>query len=125
MVTVKFNSVDEFCDELRKEQGNIERRIVRLTNSYIQSRLSPNIWYLNVTATFLVAPYPGGLPAPIAGPHIVRLDRYCGDIWKIASQDKPVLERAKAASQQIEETCKELAYEVRAGVYEETKEKNL
>ena len=113
---VRFNQVEEFCDELHKEQGNIERRIVRVTNLYTRSKMAANIKHVQLIATFLVCAFPAALPA--AGPHIVRLERYCGDIWGIEKQDQPVLERAEAATKKIEQVCQELGLEVRPGVIE-------
>jgi len=123
MAIVKFNSVEEFSDELRKEKGNIERRIVRLTDLFTPSKLSPNIRLVQVIATFIVCAFPAALPA--AGPHIVRLERYCGDIWPLSGTAPPseadlkTMERAKEVSEQIEAVCRELSLEVRAGVIEE------
>lgn len=113
---VRFNQVEEFCDELRKEQGNIERRIVRVTKLYTQSKMAASIKHVQVISTFLVCAFPSALPA--AGPNIVRLERYCGDIWGIKNQDQPVLERAEAAIKKIEQVCQELGLEVRPGVIE-------
>ena len=113
---VKFNSVGEFCDEIRKEKGNIERRIVRLTNLYTPSKLSPNIKFVQVISTFLVCAFPAALPA--AGPHIVRLERFCGDIWDPGGTDKKAIEQAEEVSKKIEAVCQELGLEIRPGVIE-------
>lgn len=115
-MTVKFTSVEEFCDELRKEKGNIERRIVRVTNLYTQSKMAASIKHVQVISTFLVCAFPSALPA--AGPNIVRLERYCGDIWGIGNQDQPVLERAAQVTKKIEDVCQELSLEIRPGVIE-------
>jgi len=116
---VKFNQVEEFCDELRKEKDNIERRIVRLTNLYIPSKLSANIRHAKVLATFLVGAFPGAVP-PVQ-PQIVRLERYCGDIWEPGGTDKRALEKAEEVSKKIEAVCQELGLEVRLGVIEDDK----
>jgi len=113
---VRFNQVEEFCDELRREQGNIERRIVRLTNLYTPSKLSVNIQIVQVVATFLVCAFPAALPP--AQSQIVRLERYCGDIWEPHGTDKRALEKAEEVSKRIEAVCQELGLQVRPGMIE-------
>lgn len=49
----------------------------------------------------------------------MRLDRYCGDLWRIEEQDRPILEKAEKVCREIEEGCARLGLEVRAGVLEE------
>lgn len=106
MIIVKFNSVEEFCDEIAK--GTPEDRIVRLTNLYTASKLSPNIRFVSVVATCIMKN------------KIVRLDRHCGDSWGLGNEsDQKTFERADKASKAVEATCKRLDYEVRAGIFEE------
>ncbi len=102
---VSFNSVAEFCEELEKEKDNIDRKLVRLTNSSMMSGRSPSIRHLSVVATFMCG---DGM--------LVRLDHYCGDLWKIENQDKPVLELSERILNQVTDKCKSLDLEVRAGV---------
>lgn len=105
---VKFNSVEEFLEELEKEKDNIKRRIVRLTNSSAMSAISPSIHHFSVVATFTCT---DGM--------LVRLDRFCGDTWRIERQDKPVIVLSNKISKQITEKCQELGLEVRSGLIEE------
>lgn len=111
MVAVKFNAVEEFCDELEKEASEMPRKIVRLTNSTRLSPLSPSIKHLSVIATFLIT-----LPSGQHG--IVRLERYCGDLWGMG-RDAKVLEEAERLAGVVSATCKKLGLEVRAGVLED------
>jgi len=117
MAIVEFTSVEEFCDELRKEKGNIQRRIVRITNLFTPPHLYRNIRHVKVLATFVVGPFTSALVPAEA--QIIRLERYCGDVWGIQVQDDPVFERSRKATEQIEAVCKELGLEVRPGVIEE------
>ena len=113
---VRLNQVEEFCDELRREEGNIERRIVRVTNLYTQSKMAISIKHVQVIVTFLVCAFAHAWPPAEA--QIVRLERYCGDIWGIHEQDQPVLDRAASATKKIEEVCQELGLEIRPGIIE-------
>jgi len=118
MATVKFNSVEEFLEELKKSQPS--PGIVRVTFLSKQSSLSPNIRHLLLVSTFLLRGWVGAEQRPIED--IVRLDKFCGSTWGLnTEEDMKVHERAQAAAKQIEDICKELGYEVRAGVFEETK----
>lgn len=111
---VRFNSVEEFCDELRKEKGNIQRRIVRVTNLYIPTRLTPNIQYVSVLSTFIAGPFLDA--APRAGETIVRLEHHCGDIWSRGGTDVEALKKAEEVTKTIEKVCQELGLDVRSGV---------
>jgi len=105
-MAVLFNSPEEFLEELSKDKDEVYRKIVRITYLSRPSKASPNISHLSVVAT-----------ARVAG-EIYRLERYCGDIWRIEEQDKPVRDKAVAALTQLEEGCTKLGLEVRAGTYE-------
>lgn len=110
MATVKFTSAQEFIDELGKEFGEVPTSpytILRLTNLFSPiPRLAP-IKTLTFVATIKV------------GNDIIRLDRYCGDIWNMERTDKDAYERAGATRNQVEEAAKKLGIEVRAGIWEE------
>jgi len=109
MQIVKFNQVDEFCEELEREQNNIDRGIVRVTNSWQQSKLSSNISHVSVIAT-----------CSIKG-QIVRLDRYCGDHWGLKSEtDEKTMQKAEQAQEEIKVCCVRLNLDMRAGVLEES-----
>lgn len=105
---VKFNSTEEFCEELRKDAFKVDRGIVRVTNLFRVSGLSPSIRHLIVVATYS------------AEGQVVKLERYCGDIWGINKEaDDKVLSKAQAFHDFIISTCQELCLELRAGTLEE------
>ena len=115
MATVKFNAVDEFIEELKKSQP--WPRIVRLTYLSRQSSVSPNIRHLFVVSTFVATAWLSP-DKPIET--LVRLDKFCGDTWGLnTEEDKKVQEQAEVVVKQIEDACREVGYEVRAGVFEE------
>jgi len=105
-MAVLFNSPEEFLEELSKDKDEIYRKIVRITYLSRPSKVSPNISHLSVVAT-----------ARVAG-ETYRLERYCGDIWRIEEQDRSVQEKAKAAFYELRVGCHKLGLEVRAGTYE-------
>lgn len=109
MTTVRFTDAKEFIEELERDRGMIERGIVRLTNHYMPSSLSPNIWHLSVIASCKV------------GQDLVRFQRYCGDAWGKNSEDqnRPTRDKADEVQKEIEKACQELGLEVRPGIYEE------
>lgn len=102
---VKFNDPKEFLEELAKDAQLIKRSIVRVTQQTTQSNQVPVIAHLSVVAT-----------AEVEG-DIVRLDRYCGQLWNIGKDEK-VLGLAKEMVNQIIKGCEALGLEVRAGVLE-------
>lgn len=105
MATVKFNDVDEFCEELARDGP--DRDIVRLTYLFKTSRLSPNIRHVLVVATCTVQG------------QIVRLERYVGDVWGLSATDEEVMEKALQTKNRLHERCKKLNLNVRAGVLED------
>ena len=104
MATVKFSVPEEFLEELGKEL--VDRGLVRITHLSRPTKISPNIHHLSIVAT-----------AKVAG-DILRLERYCGDIWNIGSQDVKVKDEAEAIKRKILEGCAALHLEVRGGVLE-------
>jgi hypothetical protein len=103
-VTVMFNSVEEFIAELEKDAAKVDRQIVRITNLSEGTNISPNIQHVSVFATYTVEG------------QIIILKRYCGDIWRLGQQrDKEVLAKAKEHLKTIEEACRRLKLEARAG----------
>lgn len=111
MLRVSFNSVDEFLEELKEEAkaGSIEGNVVRLSNLYTNSGISPNIKHVALVATF------------VSNSHIVRLDRYCGDYWGInQASDQETTDKTKEFGDKIEAVCKELGLEVRSGLFEKS-----
>jgi len=107
MAIVKFNVTDEFIDELKK--CRLEAPIVRLTNLY---KPIPNLG--PIRALLVVA------TTKASNGDIIRLERYCGQIWDIETQDKDTLARADEIHNKIENACEGLGIEVRAGIIEET-----
>ncbi len=47
--------------------------------------------------------------------NVVRLDRYCGELWGIPDPDSKTYTKAQEAMEQLEEEIKSLKLEVRAG----------
>lgn len=110
MPIVKFNSVDEFCEELEKDAVAVEvdRNIVRLTNLFTLHSALPNVRHVKVLANYSVQG------------QIVRLEHYCGDLWGMkVEQDNEVLERAGNAQMTVKAACDRLFLELRAGSLEE------
>ena len=111
---VRFSVVEEFLDELRHEQKEVEDRIVRVTFRYEQSKEVPFLFYMSVVAGFIVR---GTL---------IELKQPCGDVLK----EPPATEgnartRAKAEqiAQQIENVIVALnrdgmGFALRRGVFE-------
>jgi len=106
---VIFHAVEEFLKELEKDKDLVERKIVRLTNLYQQSQMTPVIRHLFVAATYKVAG------------EIVQFKQHVGDLWN-AEQDKKPLEKSIELQKHIEEVCKEYGLEIRAGMYTEQRE---
>lgn len=100
---VQFNDVHEFLNNLDKDRHLIERRIVRITNLFRQSRLTASIQHLSLVAT-----------AQVSG-EIVRLEVYCGDLWNLGS-DQPVVDKTKEIHQTLTDECARLNLDVRAGL---------
>jgi len=106
---VKFYSTtEEFCAELEKDAINlIDCQIVRCTNLYEASGLSPNIHHVTFFAAYSI------------DGEIVELKRYCGDIWGINKEaDQKVQDSAAAQLKTVKETCKRLKLEVRSWFFE-------
>lgn len=107
MATVKFNVVDEFLDEIKRE---FEGRpippytILRVTNLL---RPIPNLG--PIQSLFIVATIK-------IREDIIRLEQYCGQIWGIGGQDEATLKKAEGIYDKIKKACQRL--EIRAGVYE-------
>src|SRR5881628_1875752 len=86
MAVVKFNTPGEFLAELKQDCQQIDRGIVRVTNLYRGSTVSPSLHHLSVVATARV------------GRDLVRLDYYCGDLWQIGEQDSPHDQHVRSGS---------------------------
>lgn len=119
---VKFNDLVEFLEEIGKTLP--ASKIVRVTNLYTASSISPSIKLLSVVATARVEflQESGGTRE-----EIIRLDRFVGDFWALekpteseAATQRILLEKAKAIQQKIEEYCTKIGLEVRAGIYDDS-----
>jgi len=108
---IVFNAVEEFLKELAMDMERVERKIIRLTNVYQQSQMTPVIRHLFVVATYK------------AVGEIVQCKQYIGDLWNV-EQDKKTIEQSIALHQQHEEECQRLGLEVRAGMYTEVSHGN-
>ena len=106
---VIFNALEEFLKELETDTDVIERKIVRLTNLYQQSQMTPVIRHLFVMATYKAAG------------EIVQFKQFTGDLWNL-EQDKKTIEKSIALQKHIEETCKRLGLDIRAGMYKEARD---
>ena len=106
MTLVKFSFQDEYIDELKK--AKLEQPIVRLTNLQRHSEKIAPLRHLQVIST-----------AKAANGDIIRLERYCGQLWGIDREDKEVWERAELVHKEIKEACEALRLEIRAGIFEE------
>jgi len=108
MITVNYNSPEEFCEEMEADKDAIDRRIVRVTFLREASKLSPNIFHISVIASYSV------------DGQIVKLQRYCGDIWKMnQEQDDKVWGKANEIAKAITDKALALFLEVRPGSLEE------
>ncbi len=108
MMTVRFNAIEEFLEELRKSPP--PDKIVRLTELYSSSKISPNLKIVSIIATYL---------SPLH--QIVKLMHYCGNLWigDDSGSTNKVRERIQEYHDKIDVTCRELGLEVRAGLLEE------
>ena len=111
MITVKFNQVSEFLDELKLERER--KRVVgpiRLTTLYSRDKNITSVRLLTVLATAVV---------DVDGcKQIIRLERFCGDLWGRGDLDNKTYENQRKIYKEIEEKAQELNLEIRAGVYE-------
>lgn len=128
---IKFTDKKEFCEELAKDvaAGIIERGIVRLTYLYEAALNSPQIHSLIVVASYKAA-YESRIKNRRPTLHeiektgvifhdIIMLRVYCGQVWEITDQDKPVYEFAEKLAGEIEQFCKDNGIEIRCGSLEE------
>lgn len=107
MISVLFNSVDEFIEEMIKDADKIERRIVRVTKSFESTSMSPKMCHVSVKCGYVVD---GGL---------VELKRYCGLHWGLNNEtDIKIMEKTEEIHKKIEKICNELKLEVRAGAFQ-------
>ena len=105
---VIFNAVEEFLKELATDKAVIERKIVRLT------ALSQHAQTVPLRSLFVVATYK-------AAGELVEFRGHVDDLWGMAhlESEKRAIQKSLELSHQIEEECKRLGLEVRAGMHEE------
>jgi hypothetical protein len=107
MIKIKFNSPEEFMEEL--EKNNPEDGIVRLTFMAKGSGISPNIKTQYIVGT-----------AVTNRGYIARLDVFCGETWPDgAPGNDKVTDRASSIMQTLKDKAADLQLDVRAGVFEE------
>jgi len=107
MILVNFTDVEEFECELR--QRCPDDRILRVTNEWIPSKMTPTIRHWIVRAAY------------VRDGQIVRFNKYCGDDWgrEFPETDK-VRQRAKEIIERLTKCAQALAIDVRAGVLEDS-----
>ncbi len=109
---VIFSVVEEFLNELRHEQKEVEDSIVRLTYRYEQSKEVPFLFYMSVVAGFMVRG------------KLIELKQQGGDAMKPPSElDAKTRARAEQIAQQIENYLTTLnrdgmGFALRRGVFE-------
>ncbi len=106
MTIIKFNFQDEYINELKK--AKLEQPIVRLTNLQRHSEKIAPLRSLFVVST-----------AKAANGDIIKLERYCGQLWGIEKEDERAWQKAAGIHSDIQEACLALKLEVRAGILEE------
>lgn len=107
---VKFNSVDEFLDELRKDGAtdSISRKIIRATAQYTPNNMTSMIRLVSLVATYR------------RDDEVIELRRFCGDYWVNMESEgnKATGEKYETALAKIEEFCNKHNLDLRAGIYE-------
>ena len=104
---VKFNSANEFVDELQKEK--LAKPVVRLT--YLRKA---NVNMAPLNNLYIVA------TAKAADGDLIKLENYCGELWADGGPgNEKTREDSETVYSYIKEACKELQLEVRNGVWEE------
>lgn len=120
MLVVKFNTVEEFLQELEKERGNVHRRIVRITGCRTSGQFV-GFFNFSLIATFVVVASSATLP--IAGNQIVCLKRQVGSAYFIDGKPADVtsthtMESLDSAVKNLTERIEAIGFVVRGGVYE-------
>jgi hypothetical protein len=105
-VTVQFSTVEEFLDELKADDPNIEP-IIRLTKVFQSSQTLP-IQHITVEAAILRD------TPPIV--QCIKMIAHCGDRYDSESAS-PSMKRAETIQGQIQDAAVRLNLEVRGGMY--------
>jgi hypothetical protein len=104
LVTVVFYQVEEFLAELEKDATRVDRRIVRITKLSEEAKISTGINHVSVFATYTVED------------QLITLKCYCGDTSGLSKErDGETIGKANKYIKTIEEACKHLKLEARAG----------
>ena len=103
---ISFNDPDEFIEELTKEP--LAKPIVRLT--YLREA---NEKRAPLTSLFIIG------TAKTADGDLIKLQHYCGALWGHEQEDKGTHKYSGDTFKHIEDACRELKLEVRAGIFEE------
>ncbi len=107
---VHFTSPSEFCAEITADKDKIDRNIVRSTIRWEASKMSSSIQHVYAVASYSVEG------------QLVELVRYCGDVWGISTgKDHEVIELSRKYLKLIDDTCKGLKIDYRAGLLQEEK----
>ncbi len=106
---VLFNEPKEFLEELSKEAGNVDRRIVRITWLFRQEKNLP-LTHVSLVATARIHD------------DVVRLEARCGTVMAGCTHDEAGQLDAKAREIEslVQEECRRLGLDVRAGILEDT-----
>lgn len=103
MVTVKFNDVAEFLDELKRDAAEVQRKILRCTFSFRRGNSMP-IEVMYVMVTYMVFD------------QLVMLEHRCGEWMTGTSDQETVRGTAIAIKDKIDAAANELGLELRAGL---------
>jgi hypothetical protein len=106
MATVKFNDVSEFVEEITRDAGAVERKVIRITFRHRMVDPVP-MREMSVVAT-----------AVVAG-HVVELVDRCGTFFSETDEAERSKTAAKNKYDLIRAAAEKLGLEVRAGVFEE------
>ncbi len=114
MIGIRFNIVKEFLEELKKEAqaggeyGDVRDGIVRVTVSYVPSRVTPNVSHVTILASFVTT-----------RGHLVKLSHPVGELWGVGKGDEETRARASETLKALEDGIIALGLQVRAGTFEE------
>jgi hypothetical protein len=103
---ILFDSIEDFAEEMKKDAGEIEHDVLRLTT--VRQRLSASSSALFVVATYR---WHG---------ETVEYRGYMGDLWEIGEglePDRTTLSRCWETQNRLKTTARRLNLEVRAGRY--------
>lgn len=107
MAIVKFNDIGEFLAELRLDAGEVQRKILRVTNRWRRVDTYP-IQSLSVVATYVTE---------VDG-QLVFLESQCGEFMPDSAEAQRVRDTAEKRRASVEAFASGLGLEVRAGVFE-------